>query len=149
MHRACSDSVWNDGPRRSRSRLTTVVDDAVTCPTRGRECVRRQFFWKLLDDLVNAGDSCAETLGVSRAEYVRRAIARMNDQIARAKRARDLIRGSKRCVRRVRASTPSSMPLKRMSKRRRGEIWLANLIRSNNPEDRSDSTDDDEDPRNQ
>ena len=130
MHRACSDSVWNDGLRRSRSRLTTVVDDAVTCPTRARECVRRQFSWKLPDDLVNAGHSCAETLGVSRAGYVRRAIARMNDEIARAKRARNLISASKSCVRRVRASTPSSMPLKRMSKRRRGEIWLANLIRS-------------------
>ena len=51
---------------------------------------------KLPDDLVNAGDSCAESLGVSRAEYIRRAIARMNDETTRARRARDLIRASKK-----------------------------------------------------
>jgi hypothetical protein len=51
---------------------------------------------KLPDDLVNAGDNCAESLGVSRAEYIRRAIARMNDETTRAKRARDLIRASKK-----------------------------------------------------
>jgi len=51
---------------------------------------------KLPDDLVNAGDTCAKSLGVSRAEYIRRAIRRMNDETARAKRARDLMRASKK-----------------------------------------------------
>jgi len=51
---------------------------------------------KLPDDLVSAADICAESLGVSRAEYIRRAITRMNDETTRAKRARDLRRASKR-----------------------------------------------------
>ena len=38
----------------------------------------------------------AKSLGVSRAEYIRRAIRRMNDETARAKRARDLMRASKK-----------------------------------------------------
>jgi metal-responsive CopG/Arc/MetJ family transcriptional regulator len=51
---------------------------------------------KLPDELVEAGDSCADSLGVSRAEYIRRAIDRMNHETARVQRARDLINASKK-----------------------------------------------------
>ena len=39
---------------------------------------------------------CAGRLGVSRAEYIRRAIDQMNHETARAQRARDLINASKK-----------------------------------------------------
>jgi len=51
---------------------------------------------KLPDELVAAGDACADSLGVSRAEYIRRAIDRMNRETARAQRARDLMKASKK-----------------------------------------------------
>ena len=51
---------------------------------------------KLPDELVEAGDTCADSLGVSRAEYIRRAIDRMNHETARVQRARDLIKSSKK-----------------------------------------------------
>jgi hypothetical protein len=51
---------------------------------------------KLPDELVEAGDTCADSLGVSRAEYIRRAIDRMNHETARVQRARDLIKASKK-----------------------------------------------------
>ena len=51
---------------------------------------------KLPNDLVEAGDTCADSLGVSRAEYIRRAIDRMNRETARAQRARELIKASKK-----------------------------------------------------
>jgi metal-responsive CopG/Arc/MetJ family transcriptional regulator len=51
---------------------------------------------KLPDELVEAGDTCADSLGVSRAEYIRRAIDRMNHETARVQRARDLITASKK-----------------------------------------------------
>jgi predicted DNA-binding protein len=51
---------------------------------------------KLPDELVEAGDACADSLGVSRAEYIRRAIDRMNRETARARRARDLVEASKK-----------------------------------------------------
>ena len=51
---------------------------------------------KLPNDLVEAGDTCADSLGVSRAEYIRRAIDRMNRETARAQRARELMRASKK-----------------------------------------------------
>ena len=35
---------------------------------------------KLPDELVNASEECAETLRVSRAEYIRKAIERMNKE---------------------------------------------------------------------
>ena len=56
----------------------------------------RAILLKLPDELVEAGDSCAESLGVSRAEYIRRAIDRMNHETARVQRARDLINASKK-----------------------------------------------------
>jgi hypothetical protein len=49
---------------------------------------------KLPDELVDAGDTCADSLGISRAEYIRRAIDRMNRETARVQRARDLIKAS-------------------------------------------------------
>jgi metal-responsive CopG/Arc/MetJ family transcriptional regulator len=51
---------------------------------------------KLPNELVEAGDACADTLGVSRAEYIRRAIDRMNRETARAQRARELMKASKK-----------------------------------------------------
>jgi len=51
---------------------------------------------KLPNELVEAGDTCAESLGVTRAEYIRRAIDRMNHETARAQRARDLMTASKK-----------------------------------------------------
>ena len=51
---------------------------------------------KLPDELVEAGDTCADSLGVSRAEYIRRAIDRMNHETVRVQRARDLINASKK-----------------------------------------------------
>ena len=51
---------------------------------------------KLPNDLVEAGDTCADSLGVSRAEYIRRAIDRMNRETARAQRARELMNASKK-----------------------------------------------------
>ena len=51
---------------------------------------------KLPNDLVEAGDTCADSLGVSRAEYIRRAIDRMNRETARAQRARELMKASKK-----------------------------------------------------
>jgi hypothetical protein len=56
----------------------------------------RAILLKLPDELVEAGDSCADSLGVSRAEYIRRAIDRMNHETARIQRARDLINASKK-----------------------------------------------------
>ena len=51
---------------------------------------------KLPDELVETGDACAESLGVSRAEYIRRAIDRLNRETARAQRAHDLMKASKK-----------------------------------------------------
>lgn len=51
---------------------------------------------KLPTELVEMGDACADSLGVSRAEYIRRAIDRMNHETARARRARDLMTASKK-----------------------------------------------------
>jgi predicted DNA-binding protein len=51
---------------------------------------------KLPDELVEAGDACADRLGVSRAEYIRRAIDRMNRETTRAQRAHDLMKASKK-----------------------------------------------------
>jgi hypothetical protein len=51
---------------------------------------------KLPSELMQAGDTCAESLGLSRAEYIRRAIDRMNHETARARRARDLMNASKK-----------------------------------------------------
>jgi hypothetical protein len=51
---------------------------------------------KLPNELVEAGDACAVSLGVSRAEYIRRAIDRMNRETARVRRARDLVKASKK-----------------------------------------------------
>ena len=51
---------------------------------------------KLPVELVEAGDTCADSLGISRAEYIRRAIDRMNHETARAQRARALINASKK-----------------------------------------------------
>jgi predicted DNA-binding protein len=51
---------------------------------------------KLPNELVEAGDACADSLGVSRAEYIRRAIDRMNRETERARRARDLVKASKK-----------------------------------------------------
>jgi len=42
---------------------------------------------KLPDDLVSASEECAETLRVSRAEYIRKAIERMNKETLAAFRA--------------------------------------------------------------
>ena len=56
----------------------------------------RAILLKLPDELVEAGDSCADSLGVSRAEYIRRAIDRMNHETARVQRARDVINASKK-----------------------------------------------------
>jgi hypothetical protein len=56
----------------------------------------RAILLKLPDALVEAGDSCADSLGVSRAEYIRRAIDRMNHETARIQRSRDLINASKK-----------------------------------------------------
>ncbi len=51
---------------------------------------------KLPDELVETSDTCANSLGVSRAEYIRRAIGRMNQETARVQRAHDLIKASKK-----------------------------------------------------
>jgi hypothetical protein len=51
---------------------------------------------KLPNELVEAGDTCANRLGISRAEYIRRAIDRMNHETARAERARALVNASKK-----------------------------------------------------
>jgi hypothetical protein len=51
---------------------------------------------KLPNELVEAGDACAVSLGVSRAEYIRRAIDRMNRETARVRRASDLVKASKK-----------------------------------------------------
>jgi predicted DNA-binding protein len=51
---------------------------------------------KLPNELAEAGDACADSLGVSRAEYIRRAIDRMNRETARVRRARDLVKASKK-----------------------------------------------------
>ncbi len=42
---------------------------------------------KLPDDLVTTSDTCAEALSVSRAEYIRRAIERMNKETQSSLRA--------------------------------------------------------------
>ena len=51
---------------------------------------------KVPSELMQAGDTCAESLGLSRAEYIRRAIDRMNHETARAQRTRDLMNASKK-----------------------------------------------------
>ena len=51
---------------------------------------------KLPVELVEAGDACADSLGVSRAEYIRQAIDRMNRETARVQRARQLMNASKK-----------------------------------------------------
>jgi hypothetical protein len=56
----------------------------------------RAILLKLPDELVETGDTCADSPGVSRAEYIRRAIDRMNHETARAQRSRDLMRASRK-----------------------------------------------------
>jgi predicted transcriptional regulator len=51
---------------------------------------------KLPDDLLEASGRLAERLRLSRAEYIRRAIARMNDQVAARARAEKLARASRK-----------------------------------------------------
>ena len=51
---------------------------------------------KLPNELVEAGDACADSLGLSRAEYVRRAIGRLNRETAGVQRARQLTNASKK-----------------------------------------------------
>jgi hypothetical protein len=51
---------------------------------------------KLPHELVEAGDACADSLGMSRAEYIRQAIDRMNRETARVQRARQLMNASKK-----------------------------------------------------
>ena len=51
---------------------------------------------KLPNELVEAGDACADSLGLSRAEYIRRAIGRLNRETARVQRARQLMNASKK-----------------------------------------------------
>jgi predicted transcriptional regulator len=51
---------------------------------------------KLPDDLLEASGQHAERLNVSRAEYIRRAIARMNEALAARTRAERLARASRK-----------------------------------------------------
>jgi metal-responsive CopG/Arc/MetJ family transcriptional regulator len=51
---------------------------------------------KLPDDLLETSGAHAERLNVSRAEYIRRAIARMNDDMAAHARAQQLARASRK-----------------------------------------------------
>ena len=51
---------------------------------------------KLPDDLLEASSRGAEALGVSRAEYIRRAIERMNRETAARARAERLATASRR-----------------------------------------------------
>ena len=49
---------------------------------------------KLPDDLLKTSAVCADALQVSRAEYIRRAIGRMNQEVAAKSRAERLFRAS-------------------------------------------------------
>ena len=51
---------------------------------------------KLPNELAEAGDACADSLGMSRAEYIRQAIDRLNHETARVQRARQLMNASKK-----------------------------------------------------
>lgn len=51
---------------------------------------------KLSDELLKTSGQCAERLHLSRAEYIRRAIERMNREIKRKLRAKRLAEVSKR-----------------------------------------------------
>ncbi len=51
---------------------------------------------KLPDDLLEASSRCAEALRVSRAEYIRRAIERMNRETSARVRAERLAAASRR-----------------------------------------------------
>lgn len=51
---------------------------------------------KLSEKLVSTSDQCAEAVNLSRAEYIRRAIERMNQETRAALRARRMKEASKR-----------------------------------------------------
>ena len=51
---------------------------------------------KLPDDLVTASEECAESLCVSRAEYIRRAIERMNRETKAVFRAERIKKASRK-----------------------------------------------------
>lgn len=51
---------------------------------------------KLPDDLLKTSEQCAETLQLSRAEYIRRALARMNRETCARLRATRLAEASKK-----------------------------------------------------
>jgi len=78
---------------RSRPALEVTAGSALDVASRNKPS---SGLLKLPNELVEAGDTCAESLGVTRAEYIRRAIDRMNHETARAQRARDLMTASKK-----------------------------------------------------
>ena len=51
---------------------------------------------KLPDELVNSSEECAESLSVSRAEYIRRAIEHMNKETQAAFRAERIKQASQK-----------------------------------------------------
>lgn len=51
---------------------------------------------KLPDDLLKTSKRCAETLNLSRAEYIRRAIERMNRETRAQLRAKQMAEASKK-----------------------------------------------------
>lgn len=51
---------------------------------------------KLPDDVLEASSEIAEQLNVSRAEYIRRAIVRMNEEMTARTRARRLAQASRK-----------------------------------------------------
>jgi predicted transcriptional regulator len=51
---------------------------------------------KLSDELITASDRLARSRGLSRAEYIRQALERMNEQIEREERSRRLGEASRR-----------------------------------------------------
>jgi hypothetical protein len=82
---------------------------------------------KLPDDLLDASRECAEALRVPRAEYIRRAIERMN-----ARRATGCVQSAwptrrARCGEKAERSTPSSPPSSETPMPDRSDVWLADL----------------------
>ena len=68
---------------------------------------------KLSDELVSDSEECARALRLSRAEYIRRAIERMNRETRARLRAARLAEASERSAMKACESTPSSRPSSR------------------------------------